>query len=127
MNISDSLSTQSLFVLPDYDALTGFLNRETMIGELFRETDRIQRMGGVLCFMLIEVEGLSEIRSEYGSETADRLLRYIAGRLRRYLRTYDLIARQKENQFLDSATGMHSRGRASAGEPHPDSPVPSPG
>lgn len=105
MNISDSLATQSPFALPDYDALTGFLNRETMIGELFRETDRIQRMGGVLCFMLIEIEGLAEIRSEYGTENADRLLRYIAGRLRRYLRTYDLIARQKENQFLVALPG----------------------
>ena len=49
-------------MLPNYDALTGFLNRETMIGELFRETDRIQRMGGVLSFMLIEIEGFAEIR-----------------------------------------------------------------
>ena len=105
MNISDSLAIQSPFALPNYDALTGFLNRETMIGELFRETDRIQRMGGVLCFMLIEIEGFSEIRSEYGAENADRLLRYIACRLRRYLRTYDLIARQEENEFLIALPG----------------------
>jgi two-component system cell cycle response regulator len=105
MNISNSLAIQSPLALPNYDALTGFLNRETMIGELFRETDRIQRMGGVLCFMLIEIEGFSEIRSQYGSDNADRLLRYIAGRLRRYLRTYDLIARQEENEFLIALPG----------------------
>ena len=105
MNIPNSLAIQSPLVLPNYDALTGFLNRETMIGELFRETDRIQRMGGVLSFMLIEIEGFAEIRTEYGSENADRLLRYIAGRLRRYLRTYDLIARQEENEFLIALPG----------------------
>ena len=64
MNIPNALAIQSPLVLPNYDALTGFLNRETMIGELFRETDRIQRMGGVLSFMLIEIEGFAEIRAE---------------------------------------------------------------
>jgi two-component system, cell cycle response regulator len=105
MNIPNFLAIQSPFVLPNYDALTGFLNRETMIGELFRETDRIQRMGGVLCFMLIEIDHFAEIRTEYGAENADYLLRYIAGRLRRYLRTYDLIARQEENEFLIALPG----------------------
>ena len=127
MNISDSLAIQSPFALPNYDSLTGFLNRETMIGELFRETDRIQRMGGVLCFMLIEIEGFSEIRSEYGSENADRLLRYIAGRLRRYLRTYDLIARQEENEFLIALPGCIPADALLLGEPHPDGALSSPG
>jgi two-component system, cell cycle response regulator len=83
-----------------HDSLTGLLNREAVMRLLFQETDRVQRMRTPLTLMLIDLDKFSEINIEFGYGTGDAVLREFAQRLRRYLRSYDIIGRYGEDEFL---------------------------
>ena len=89
----------------EHDRVTGVFNRETMMSILFRETDRVQRLRGALCLVLIEVDDLEYWASSYGPEVADQLLREIAKRTGRILRSYDLLGRVARGQFLLALPG----------------------
>lgn len=88
-----------------HDSLTGLLNREATMRLLFQETDRAQRMRTPLTLMLIDLDKFSEINVELGYSTGDAVLREFAQRLRRYLRSYDVIGRCGEDEFLVGLPG----------------------
>lgn len=91
-----------------HDNLTGLWNRESLLSLLFPETDRVQRMGTPLGLLLIDLDHFGRINAEYGYETGDQILREFADRLRRYLRSYDLIGRCGEDEFLVAMPGCNS-------------------
>jgi two-component system, cell cycle response regulator len=88
-----------------HDNLTGLWNRESLLSLLFPETDRVQRMGTALSFMLLDLDHFARINAEYGYETGDKILHEFAERLRRYMRSYDLIGRCGEDEFLLALPG----------------------
>lgn len=88
-----------------HDKLTGILNRETILSNLFRETDRVQRMRTPLCFMLLDLDNFSQINEELGLDAGDRVLQMVVERFQRYLRSYDLIGRMGEDEFLIALPG----------------------
>ena len=88
-----------------HDNLTGLLNREAMMRLLFQETDRVQRMRTPLTLMLIDLDKFSEVNMEFGYGTGDAVLREFAQRLRRYLRSYDIVGRCGEDEFLVGLPG----------------------
>jgi diguanylate cyclase (GGDEF)-like protein len=104
-----------------HDGLTGLWNREALISLIFQETDRVQRMKTPLSLMLFDLDDFSRVNQEYGYETGDRLLIELANRFRRHQRSYDLIGRCGEDEFLlalpgcdlKSATQLADRIRAS--------------
>jgi diguanylate cyclase (GGDEF)-like protein len=91
--------------LASHDNLTGLLNRESMMRLLFQETDRAQRLRTPLTFMLIDLDKFSEINIECGYGTGDAVLREFAQRLKRYLRSYDILGRCGEDEFLIGLPG----------------------
>jgi len=88
-----------------HDSLTGLLNREAMMRLLFQETDRVQRMRTPLTLMLIDLDKFSDINADFGYATGDAVLREFAQRLRRYLRSYDILGRCGEDEFLVGLPG----------------------
>lgn len=82
------------------DALTGTLNRDTLLTVLFRETDRIQRHPGSLALLAIDLDGLKHWNRELGRDVGDQLLRESARRISRLLRTYDVLGRIGSDEFL---------------------------
>lgn len=88
-----------------HDKLTGVLNRETILSNLFRETDRVQRMRTPLCFMVLDLDHFSGINTDHGLEAGDRVLQMVVERFQRYLRSYDLIGRMGEDEFLIALPG----------------------
>lgn len=88
-----------------HDSMTGLLNREAMMRQLFQETDRVQRMRTPLSLMLIDLDRFSEINIEYGYATGDAVLKEFAQRLKRYLRSYDILGRCGEDEFLIGLPG----------------------
>ena len=88
-----------------HDSLTGLLNREAMMRILFQETDRVQRMRTPLTLMLIDLDKFSEVNIEFGYGTGDAVLREFSQRLRRYLRSYDILGRCGEDEFLVGLPG----------------------
>jgi diguanylate cyclase (GGDEF)-like protein len=82
------------------DALTGTLNRDTLLTVLFRETDRIQRHSGSLALMAIDLDGFRHWNQTLGRNAGDQLLREAARRISRLLRTYDVLGRIGGDEFL---------------------------
>ncbi|HVT97328.1 MAG TPA: diguanylate cyclase [Acidobacteriaceae bacterium] len=100
-----------------HDSLTGLWSREALISLIFQETDRVQRMKTPLSLMLLDLDDFSRINHDYGYETGDRILMEVASRFRRQLRSYDLIGRAGEDEFLLALPGcslenaLHLAGR----------------
>lgn len=88
-----------------HDGLTGLLNREVMMRQLFQETDRVQRMRTPLTFMLLDLDKFSEVNIEFGYATGDAVLKEFGQRLKRYLRSYDILGRCGEDEFLIGLPG----------------------
>ena len=88
-----------------HDHLTGLWNREAVLRLLFQETDRVQRMHTPLSLILLDLDQFSVLNLQYGITACDQVLRQIADRFRRYLRSYDLIGRCGEDEFLVALPG----------------------
>lgn len=88
-----------------HDGLTGLWNREALLSLIFQETDRVQRMKTPLSLMLLDLDDFSRINHSYGYETGDHVLVELANRFRRQLRSYDLIGRCGEDEFLIALPG----------------------
>ena len=82
------------------DRLTGLYNREAILAMLFRETDRVQRMNGSLCLILLDIDDFGHWNSRLGADVCDDLLCQVAGRIARLLRSYDLLGRPGMDELL---------------------------
>jgi diguanylate cyclase (GGDEF)-like protein len=90
------------------DRLTGVYNRETILSMIFRETDRVQRMQGSLCMILLDIDDFGHWNSRLGTEACDELLCQVATRAARLLRSYDLLGRAGKDEFLVAMPGCSS-------------------
>ncbi|MFZ0633722.1 MAG: diguanylate cyclase [Acidobacteriaceae bacterium] len=88
-----------------HDGMTGLWNREALLSLIFQETDRVQRMRTPLSLMLLDLDDFSRVNHDYGYEAGDRVLVELASRFRRQLRSYDLIGRCGEDEFLLALPG----------------------
>lgn len=88
-----------------HDNLTGLPNREAVMRQLFQETDRAQRMRTPLTLMLVDLDKFSDLNTEFGYGTGDAVLREFSQRLRRYMRSYDIVGRCGEDEFLVGLPG----------------------
>src|SRR6185312_807749 len=91
-----------------HDRLTGLWNRESLLSLLFPETDRVQRMATPLAFLLFDIDSFARVNADYGYEAGDKILQQLATRLRRYMRSYDLLGRCGEDEFLIALPGCNS-------------------
>jgi two-component system cell cycle response regulator len=82
------------------DRLTGTYNREALLAMLFRETDRVQRMQGSLCLVLLDIDDFGHWNSRLGADACDELLVQVAARTTRLLRSYDLLGRPGMDEFV---------------------------
>jgi two-component system cell cycle response regulator len=88
-----------------HDRITGAFNRGTILTMLFRETDRVQRLHGSLCLMLFAIDDVAYWNNELGRDAGDGLLRDVAARTGRILRSYDLLGRTGRDEFLLALPG----------------------
>jgi diguanylate cyclase (GGDEF)-like protein len=87
------------------DRLTGVYNREALMATLFRETDRVQRMNSAMTFLLFDIDDFGHWNTRLGSEACDELLRQVASRTTRLLRSYDVMGRPGMDEFLVALPG----------------------
>jgi two-component system cell cycle response regulator len=88
-----------------HDAVTGALNRGTMLTLLFRETDRVQRLRGSLSLVLFAIDDFAYWTGELGRDAGDWLLREVTARTGRMLRSYDLLGRMGKEELLLALPG----------------------
>jgi diguanylate cyclase (GGDEF)-like protein len=83
-----------------YDSLTGLLNRAAIMDSLQQELDRAARESKTLGVLLSDVDYFKRVNDTHGHAAGDAVLREVAQRLRRSLRSYDKIGRYGGEEFL---------------------------
>jgi len=87
------------------DGLTGALTRDAILSMLFRETDRVQRMKSCASLILFDIDDFGHWNARLGREAADEMLRLVAQRTIKLLRSYDLVGRAGHDEFLTILPG----------------------
>lgn len=80
----------------EVDVLTGLPNRS----HVDRRFSQLQRAGGRLCVIIIDLDHFKAINDTYGHETGDRALRAAANAFKRELREEDMVSRWGGEEFV---------------------------
>lgn len=86
--------------LATHDGLTGLANKRLLMDRLdimIRESRRYKRK---FALMFIDIDGFKAINDQYGHDVGDRLLQEVAGRLSKYVRETDIVARFGGDEFI---------------------------
>ena len=86
--------------LPLAESETGLANRKYLDMRLQSRFEEFCRYGWKFGVLLFTMDRYAEIGAEHGSETADRLLKAMARTLAAGLRSFDVLGRWGENEFL---------------------------
>lgn len=82
------------------DALTGALNRRTVVEGLQRELSRAQRDGLPISVIMMDLDHFKNINDTYGHLAGDVVLREAVQRVQQELRAHDLLGRYGGEEFL---------------------------
>jgi diguanylate cyclase (GGDEF)-like protein len=82
-----------------HDALTGLANRRYFDAVLERESSRCQRTGDGLGLVMIDIDHFKSVNDRFGHARGDHVLREVALRLGRSVRSTDLVARVGGEEF----------------------------
>jgi diguanylate cyclase (GGDEF)-like protein len=103
------------------DALTGALNRGTILARAREEISRAERLRGEnpdygLGFILLDIDYFKRINDTYGHLTGDQVLRELAEQAREVLRDYDIFGRYGGEEFLVILPDSSAAGALAAAE-----------
>jgi diguanylate cyclase (GGDEF)-like protein len=82
------------------DNLTGLLNRLALEAEVDNALLRARAEGTMVAALFIDLDGFKAVNDTYGHATGDDLLREVAGRIGRAVRTNDHVARLGGDEFV---------------------------
>ena len=82
------------------DALTALQNREAFIAQLQSEISRVNRYGFSFAIAILDIDDLKAVNETYGRDAGDEILRCYARQILSQFRSYDLVARNKNDEFL---------------------------
>jgi diguanylate cyclase (GGDEF)-like protein/PAS domain S-box-containing protein len=82
------------------DPLTGLANRRYFLAEAERAAARADRHGQALSLLLFDLDHFKRINDKHGHQAGDEVLREVAARTRKSLRTEDMPARWGGEEFL---------------------------
>ena len=83
-----------------HDPLTGLANRSLFYDRMDRSLSRVKRSGDHLALLLVDLDGFKDINENWGRDTGDRFLKFMAGQLRNIIRDTDTVARLSGDQFV---------------------------
>jgi len=81
------------------DPLTGIPNRRAMLERMGKEWKRVQRHGGSLAFIMIDVDHFKRVNDTYGHNIGDKVLQAVAKAITSSCRVIDLPARYGGEEF----------------------------
>lgn len=83
-----------------HDALTGILNRGTILDSLHRELERAIRSKSPTGVLMLDLDHFKLVNDTYGHLAGDIVLKEVARRMSQAIRSYDLVARYGGEEFL---------------------------
>ena len=96
------------------DPLSGLPNRLLFGERLDNELTRIDRSGGGLAVMFLDLDRFKDVNDTYGHQAGDELIKLVARRLEELLRASDTLARFGGDEFAVIQTGLRTQGDADA-------------
>ena len=91
------------------DSLTGLPNRSAMMERIGFLIDCANRKAFTLAVAMLDLDGFKPINDEYGHRVGDDLLRLVASRLKKHLRSSDMVARFGGDEFVILMTNYQCR------------------
>jgi diguanylate cyclase (GGDEF)-like protein len=82
------------------DDLTGLFNRGYLLKQLAAGIEAVDRQGGDLSIILVDVDSFKWINDTFGHDYGDEVLKQISAKLRASLREKDLVGRYGGEEFL---------------------------
>jgi diguanylate cyclase (GGDEF)-like protein len=108
------LASQEIERMAHYDALTGLPNRSRFHSYLTKQLAAAQRAGDEYAVLSIDLDQFKEVNDSRGHATGDKLLQMVAERLRKGLKTADVVSRFGGDEFQVLLKVGASRGDVSA-------------
>lgn len=90
-----------------HDELTGLVNRHAVFDQLSRSLQGDLRSGNRVAMVFCDLDGFKAVNDTYGHSAGDALLRSIARRLERAVRSVDVVARIGGDELLIVLNGVH--------------------
>ncbi|SEB83942.1 diguanylate cyclase (GGDEF) domain-containing protein [Rhizobiales bacterium GAS188] len=89
-----------------HDALTGLTNRSGLIGEIETKWLTANRQDEAMALLYLDLDGFKTVNDTYGHAAGDQLLKMVADRLSRLLRSQDMAARIGGDEFVVLTQGV---------------------
>jgi diguanylate cyclase (GGDEF)-like protein len=99
--------------VPFIDPVTGVWNRLQVIERLTGEWSRSERYGSPITGLLVDVEGLEDVRRRVGGSIGDEVLKSVARRIKALVRDHDLVGRYGGDRFVVLAVQADTTGAKS--------------
>lgn len=92
------------------DRLTGLYNYGTFVDYLHNEVTKVDRYGGELCLLMLDLDHFKQLNDRHGHEAGNDLLRALGATVRSLVRTADLAARYGGEEFAVLIRGDETQG-----------------
>ncbi|AXC13456.1 diguanylate cyclase/phosphodiesterase (GGDEF & EAL domains) with PAS/PAC sensor(s) [Acidisarcina polymorpha] len=86
--------------LATHDFLTGLPNRVLLLDRISTAMANVQRRGGLVGVVAIDVDDFKQINDSHGHETGDAVLKEIASRMKGVVRAEDTVTRLGGDEFI---------------------------
>ena len=83
-----------------HDGLTGLWNRASALDVLHRELQRAVRLGTSTGVLMLDLDHFKKINDTYGHLSGDFVLREVAERVNKVVRSYDFVGRYGGEEFM---------------------------
>ncbi len=93
-------SREQLRFQATHDALTGLLNRRTILQALQEELTRADRTGESVGVLMLDLDRFKKVNDTHGHHAGDAVLAEVAGRVVQAVRCYDKVGRYGGEEFL---------------------------
>jgi two-component system, cell cycle response regulator len=98
--LQNSKMYQELKSLATFDALTGLLNRRSILAQLDAELLRSQTLGQNLAVLMADIDGFKQVNDLYGHQSGDIALQAVSHLIQTTIRRNDLAGRVGGEEFL---------------------------